>query len=158
MPATALYQLLLAAPLAVMMRDDCRSREIGAGWLAVFIAGVVTVSAWQYGAAGMTWNVALNTLLLVYMAAGVVLYLRVSRGRWIDPLKGHIGLGDVIFMLGLTPLTGVREYLLLLLAGMGVSLLWWGGMRIVKRRDVTVPLVGTMGAVVCVWLVYSAIR
>ncbi len=148
--------LLLAVPVLAMILGDFRHREVGLGWMAAFMAGAVAVAVWRLGVRVAALNMAGNILLLLWMAGGVMLYLRVTRGRWINPLKDYIGEGDLLFILGLTPLMGLKAFLVLLLAGLVVSLLWWAAVRIFSKRNATVPLVGTMGAVFCVWLFCSA--
>jgi hypothetical protein len=125
--------------------------------MVAFVAGSVTVAVVKDGWRVAGGNVLLNLLLLAYLSTGVVLYLRLRYGRWTNPLKSHAGDGDLLFVLGMTPLFAPREYLLVLLAGLVVSLLWWGAMRLGKRRKITVPLVGTLGCCLGIYLIYNVI-
>jgi Flp pilus assembly protein protease CpaA len=137
--------LLLSLPVAVLAVADLRRREVDILWLVVFgvlsgVAGVVS-----HGVAGAAVNLATNLLLLAYLAGGVLLYIRLRRGKWM--WREYIGAGDVVFMACAAPLFGLRDYLLFLLCAAVFSLVWWA-----LARSRTIPFVATAGIVLIIAL------
>lgn len=145
-------RLLPVVPLAGMALEDFRRREISVVWVGVYIIAAAAAGIWSDGLRMAAMNTLYNGMLLAYMAGGVMLYLRLSRKAWVDPFKTHVGQGDALFLLGTIPLFDLRHYLFFLMAGLGISLLWW-----VIRRRPTIPLVGTMGVTLCGILIYHSL-
>ncbi len=138
---------LLLVPVAVMAVDDFRRREVGVVWLVVFALAASAVGVMAHGVAGAAINVAGNMMVLLYLAGGILLYIRLRRGRW--RWKESAGGGDVVFLAGATPLLELREYVVFLIGAGIVSLLWWA----VVRAE-TIPFVATGGIVfmISIWL------
>ncbi len=130
----------MVLPVVVLAADDLMRREVDVIWLAVFgvLAAVVAVAG--NGIAGAAVNLAVNILVLLYIAGGILLYIKLRRGRW--AWREYIGMGDVAFLVGVAPLWGVREFLLFLLAAAVFSLIWWAVARVR-----TIPFVATAGIV-----------
>lgn len=140
-----MYAVFLSLLVAVLAIEDLRKRELTVLWLAVFAAMSAVTGVVFYGLAGTAMNMAANILLLVYLAGGVLLYIRLRRGRWL--WREYIGMGDVVFLLAAAPLFDLRSYLLFLLGASVFSLLWW-----VVSRSRTIPFVATSGVVLIITL------
>ncbi len=151
------FCLLLLIPLVVMAVSDMRRREVGLLWMVAFILGSLAFSAWTNGWRTMAVNVLWNALLVCYLSLGIIVYLLLRCGRWINPFKGHAGEGDLLLALGMAPLFAPAEYLHVILAGLAVSLLWWVAMAVGRRKKASVPLVATMGVTTGVYLIYCSI-
>jgi len=74
-------------------------------------------------------------------------------GGQTPPLREQIGLGDPLFFLALTPLFAPRTFLMLVIACLAISLVWW-----LFNRGKTIPLVGTSGSVVAAYLIYGVMH
>ena len=62
-------------------------------------------------------------------------------------------MGDPLFFLALTPLFAPRTFLMLVIACLAISLVWW-----LFNRGKTIPLVGTSGSVVAAYLIYGVMH
>jgi hypothetical protein len=100
------------------------------------------------------YNVLTNVLLLGWMFGGVWLYLKVRYPRRARSLGRYIGSGDVWFLLLLTPLFALPVYVVLLLCGFACGLLYGTFVRIVARRETTIPLVTFLSLSLTAYLSY----
>ncbi len=137
--------LLLILPIAVLAVSDFRKREVSVLWLAVFGSLSAGVAVMLHGITGAAVNMAANLLLLLYLAGGILLYIKLRRGnrKW----REYMGMGDVVFLATATPLFGLRDYLLFLICASTFSLVWW-----VVSRARTIPFVATAGIVLIIAL------
>ena len=100
------------------------------------------------------YNMLTNVLLLGWMFGGVWLYLKMRHRRHFGSLGRYIGSGDVWFLLLLTPLFALPSYVVLLLSGFASGLLYWIAVRIIARRETTIPLVALLSLPLIVSLLY----
>lgn len=148
--------LILFVPVIVMIISDLRRREVNFLWLAVFAAGVLTISLSRNGLEQTLQNVTFNSLLLLYMTLSIVIYLRIKHKRWLNPFREHLGWGDMVFFVSLTPFLGLREYLALLIISCVAGFLF--GILLKYRspeKPVTVPMVSVVGVILCVYILYK---
>jgi len=110
-----LFHIVLLVPLVAMIVSDFRCREVALLWLLGFGACTAAMAVYRYGWFEALLQAGGNVLLLVYLTAGVLLYFSLKERRWVNPLRNYLGLGDTLFLLCLTPLFGVREFLVFLL-------------------------------------------
>lgn len=146
--------LLPIIPALIMAVSDFRHRTISVLWLAVWGMATIGVSLITQGAESFKTNSIGNVLVLALMAAAVYLYLIIKNGKGINPLREHIGLGDILFILLITPMFGVREFLVFLISSFCVALLWALAVKLIAKREFTIPLVGVLGIT---FLVYQLI-
>ena len=139
---------LVLIPTAIMVISDFKHREIVLWILSLFSILSVGAGIYSYGWKTVITNVAYNILLLSYLSIGLLSYLWIRNRRFTNPLKRHLGIGDMLFILALTPLFGVREFLLFLLVSMISALVWW----LISGRQKTIPLVGVLGIVLGIYL------
>ncbi len=143
-------RLLLLVPIGVLAAGDFRRREVGVVWLAVFAATALGVALWSDGWRETLVNVAFNVLLLLYLAVGIMVYVRIRRGKWMNPLKEYVGSGDLIFLAGVAPLFDLRGYLLFLIGASVFALVWTAVARAAGR---TIPFVAMTGIVLVVTII-----
>ena len=142
--------LVLLVPLAALVVEDFRSRTVSLGWLVALAVVSVLVSVYVGGLRLAATNTAVNALLLLYLAGGIAVYVRLRRGRWMNPLKEYIGAGDVLFLASLTPLFDLRGYLLFIIGASVFSLLW-------AKSSRRVPFVATAGIVLSAVLIFRVL-
>ena len=153
---TAQYSgLILLIPLVVLITEDFRSHAVTLVWLIVLAALSVAVSLYTNGLWKMLANVASNLFLLLYMGIGILIYIRIRRRRWINPLREHIGSGDVVFLAAITPLFDLYGYLLFLICAFVFSLLWVAVIRRARGSMRTIPLAATTGIALCVTIIIN---
>ncbi len=136
-------------PTAIMALSDFRSRKIALWSLLLFFALCLPISIYLYGGGAVVGRIVLNIFLLVYLGAGILLYLWIRHRRFTNPLRRHLGSGDLLFVLALTPLFAPKEFLIFLLASMVGGLAWW----MVNGRKDSIPLVGILGIAFGIYLI-----
>ena len=149
----ALY-LLPVVPALSLAVSDFRHRSIPAYGLAAFASCVLSTAVLMLPARTILYNVLSNVLLLGWMCGGVWLYLIVRYPRRARSLGRYIGSGDVWFLLLLTPLFALPVYVVLLLCGFACGLLYGTFVRIVARRETTIPLVTFLSLSLTAYLSY----
>lgn len=149
----ALYLLPVVPALSLAM-SDFRHRSIPAYGLAAFASCVLSTAVLMLPARTILYNVLTNVLLLGWMFGGVWLYLKARYRRCARSLGRYIGSGDVWFLLLLTPLFALPVYVVLLLCGFSCGLLYGTSVRIVARRETTIPLVTFLSLSLTAYLSY----
>lgn len=140
---------MLLIPTAIMALSDFRSRKIALWSLLLLFALCLPISIYLYGGSAVINHIALNILLLVYLGVGILLYLWIRHRRFTNPLRRHLGSGDLLFVLALTPLFAPKEFLIFLLASMIGGLAWW----MASSRKDSIPLVGILGIAFGIYLI-----
>lgn len=148
--------LVLLLPLVVLIISDLKHREINLLWLAVFAAGSIVLSLKSFSLDGMLRNVAFNTILLLYLNLCMVIYLRLRYKRWLNPYEEYIGWGDVGFFVSISPLFGLREYIILLIISCSSGFIVGLFLKYKHhKKAVTIPMVSVMGLVLCGYIFYK---
>ena len=75
----------------------------------------------------------------------MILYLRLKAGYWINPLKAHLGLGDVLFFIAVIPLFSPHGYLWFFISGLLGSVVVYSLFRHLIGKQ-SVPLAGMLSA------------
>jgi hypothetical protein len=164
------YSLLLVVPVLFVVVQDFRSREVGLLWLILLCAGSLCCAFLTTGLRDTLLNVSLNILLLLYMAAGAVLWLwlknRIAKKAKADnhavvkrKTSEYMGMGDIVFVVAVAPLFLLKEFAVFLIVSSAISLLWWIFMGIIakSKRPANIPFIGTSGIVFCAFLTFNAV-
>ena len=158
---TTMLLLLLTIPMAPLIIEDFRHRQVHIVWLALFAGSVLGVATAFLGILGALINLAVNICLLTCMACGLLLWIRSNGSRLSKAgrisVQDCVGIGDMVFLVSIAPLFDIRKYLLFLLVSMIWSLVWWAAVRIIRRKNVTIPFVGTGGMIFCFSLIIYAL-
>ena len=75
----------------------------------------------------------------------MMIYLRLKTGYWLNPLKEHLGLGDVLFFIAVIPLFNQHGYLWFFISGLVVCLVVYKLLKSVIGED-SIPLAGLLSA------------
>lgn len=143
-------------PIVMMIISDFRWRSVNLLWLICLFIVSVVVSILLGGIRDVVINVLTNCLLIIYLAVGVFLYFSIKARHWVNLLRCHFGVGDLIFLICLTPIFNIYHYLLFLTISFCITLALWGLCRLSGRINSTsIPLVSSVGIV---FLVYIAIK
>lgn len=149
-----ILHLLPVVPALSLAVSDFRHRNIPVCGLAVFASCVLSTAMLFFPVRTVLYNMLTNALLLGWMFGGVWLYLKMRYRRRFGSLGRYIGSGDVCFLLLLTPLFALPSYVVLLLSGFASGLLYWIAVRIIARRETTIPLVTFLNLPLIVCLSY----
>lgn len=75
----------------------------------------------------------------------MMIYLRLKTGYWLNPLKEHLGLGDVLFFIAVIPLFSPHGYLWFFISGLLGSVVVYSLFRHLIGKQ-SVPLAGMLSA------------
>ena len=149
-----ILHLLPVVPALSLAASDFRHRSIPIGWLIAFGSCVLSTSMLLLPVRTVLYNVLTNILLLCWLFGGVWVYLRLRYRRQANLFRQYIGSGDVWFALLLTPLFALPAYIVLLLSGFASGLFYWTAVRIVFRKETTIPLVTFLSLPLTAYLSY----
>ena len=140
--------VVMLIPVIVMIVSDFRRREVAVWSLILFSITSMATAIYSYGWSATVTNIVHNALVLCYLGVGLLIYMRIRYRRFVNPLNGYLGAGDLWFMLALSPLFPSKEFLIFLLVTMAGSLIWW----VIRGRNGTIPLAGMLGIALGVYL------
>lgn len=121
--------MLTVITLAPLIVSDFRRRSVSAYWLIAF--GVAQLINGSFSEIGV------NLLLLLFLLLGSWIYFHL---RYKMSLTNVLGMGDILFLLFLTPCFEFSDFLSFLILGFLFSLVWW-----LFDQTHTIPLVTTFG-------------
>ncbi len=160
---TSHYNLLLLIPVICMVVQDFRSREVGLLWLILLCAGSLCSAFLTMGIRDTLYNLSLNALLILYMIGGAGLWFFLKNKVLKNSATGrrkaseYIGGGDIVFVMAVSPLFLLKEYVIFLIVSSVISLVWWMIAKIRAKTNLTIPFIGTSGIVFCVLLLSDII-
>lgn len=86
-----------------------------------------------------------NLLFILILMAGLSLYLFVKEGRFFNFFKTHMGIGDFIFFIAISPLFEPEKFILFFISGLLISAVLHLLMAS-NMKDKTIPLAGYLSA------------
>lgn len=140
----------------VMVCSDFRKRTISIFWCGIFALSVLCYcisTEEEYSG-----NIIANLIVAGIITAFTSLYLILRNGRLINPLKGYIGTGDLLFVICLVPLWNASLFLIFLIVSFGSGIIWWLVVKAVYGRNRTIPLAGIMGIDFLFYHTYEIMR
>ena len=148
-----MWDLLLILPLGSMMCSDFRMRRITLADLLLFGILQWGMSYYEWGCCAFFVRIFVNLSLLCFIGIIVAGYYYLRYGK--KSLRKQIGVGDLWFCLLLLPAFSCWELTFFLpFSGLIMLSVWWVYVRI-KRREVTIPLVGGLG---CMYMLLILMR
>ncbi len=145
--------LLLLIPLVILTISDIRSRTVSSWWLLIF--GILNLlilgnlDDWE----SVLSRIVGNLLLLLIIGLTLWAYAKVRHKR----LPEMLGLGDVLFLVVVSPAFGEAEYLKYIVASSLVGILLWPLFRLVQPLKIGVPMVSVLALGYIVALGYKLI-
>lgn len=82
-----------------------------------------------------------NIGFVVVNIVGLTLYFSLKNRKLINPIDSMIGLGDILFLISITPLFSLKSYILLFIVGMAFSLVLHLIINVLRKQN-SVPLAG----------------
>jgi hypothetical protein len=143
--------ILLCVSLVAMAHQDLVHRAISWPWFIVVAFASFYIGQGTY----VQWGI--NLLFLLLQASILLLYLTFRYGRMVNPLRKHIGIGDLLFLVAIVPAFAPFNFMLFVIGSMTISLLFhWVASHILEGYDnERVPLAGFMGLNMLVLLFVS---
>lgn len=147
-------ELLLLPSLIFMIYGDFRYRKILLWHVLLFGAIQIGVCIYKYGIVNTGWNTVINTaiLLIIGLVVGIYSALR-FKGK-----KRPIGMGDILFILFLTPYFEYRVFLNFLITSFSLTLIGWIIWRyFMKKPSENIPLVSGVGICYSLLIIYQSL-
>lgn len=94
---------------------------------------------WLDDRRGETWL--FNIVFLAVVFGSLFIYISFKRQRWVNLFKSDLGLGDVLFLIAISPLFSDRNFILFFISGMMLSGLIHWFVRF-RDKDPKIPLAG----------------
>lgn len=141
--------------LVAILVQDVRSRAIWWFLPPLLFADLIWLR-WE----NFAWeSLVLNVLFIVGIMAFLGLYISVRFGNAKELFKRYFGLGDLLFLLAITPLCTFREFILLFTAGTLITLVLFGIGQLIKKRT-TIPYAGyfSLAIMAYLWLLQNNIN
>lgn len=147
-------QLYLPVLCLLFLVEDLRHRAVHWSLFAQAFLCFGVFGLFTLGRRHLLAELPVNLTFLALLMTGVVLYCRLRAGRWVNPLHGHMGAGDVLFLLACTPLFPRHAFAIFVVSGSLFALLAYGVLRVLMpRQPATVPSAGLMALYLGTWLV-----
>ena len=134
---------LIIAGLLPIIWQDFKDRAIHVGFLLAFII-LSMISAWQTALPFHEWIMNLGFILFIL---GILsFYFSMKNRRWVNIIDSYLGLGDVVFFIGLCFLFPLVNMLAFFVFSLVFSLIVYGIITLFKKGEHNnIPLAGLMG-------------
>lgn len=145
---------ILVFPLIPMILQDFKSRRVSLLTIMLFGILQIIVCIWKYGTVQTGYNVLANLTFLVIIAAFVSMYAFFRFKK----RKQLIGIGDIIFILLLTPYFLTPFLLYFLIGSFILALFGWGiSAYLLKDKYFTIPLISYLGVCYVLVIIYNSL-
>ena len=146
----------LVGVLGFMTWEDTRYRAISLWTFPVLFGGILFAQIHATSWEETFWMVKVNLILISVQFGGIWLYLTLKYQKWVHPLQGYLGGGDVLFWLALLPAFSPLTFLLFFIASLGIALTVHSTFRRYRFYGDAerIPLAGLQALTYTVWLLF----
>ena len=130
-------------PLLVMIISDWYTRRISVVILITFGLLWFLYTIGNYNMYLVLYRSLCNITLLFALYIGIYVWFLIKGEK--KRISQTFGSGDIVFLVLLTPVFQLYEYLLFILYSCVVSLLWWFIIYWIKGSNRTIPFISTSG-------------
>ena len=130
-------------PLLVMIISDWYTRRISVVILITFGLLCFLYTIGNYNMYLVLYRSLCNITLLFALYIGIYVWFLIKGEK--KRISQTFGSGDIVFLVLLTPVFQLYEYLLFILYSCVVSLLWWFIIYWIKGSNRTIPFISTSG-------------
>lgn len=95
-----------------------------------------------------------NLMFLIFLMAGLTLYLTLKSGKLINITQGFFSWGDIFFLIAVIPLFDFTSYMLFFTVGTLLTLVTHG-LTMVFRSQQTIPYAGYMAIFCSLYLLFE---
>jgi hypothetical protein len=99
-------------------------------------------------------HVGYNLLFLIVLLSTLTLYLSLRQGMLINITRGFFSWGDILFLLAIIPLFGLRSYMMLFVFGTIATLILHLIVLMFKRQH-TIPYAGYMSISTALFILFQ---
>ena len=140
--------------LAWMAWEDTRHRAVSIWTFPLLFILLLTSRAYASSWATVLWSVQVNFMIVVFQLSAIWLYLIIRHRAMVNPMRGFIGWGDILFWVALLPAFSPVAYMLFYVGSLLVALLIHGIFRSSRLYgDASkIPLAGLQALAYSAWL------
>ena len=140
----ALLTILSCIVLVTIFIQDFRERLVS---VVLFPALLILTVLWFVLIENTGIDLAKNLLFLCILFLGTTLYFSIKNKALTNLLSDNFGMGDVLFLMVITPLFAAQNMVLFIISGMTISLLTHLIVRHLNQNtEKTIPLAGYLSA------------
>ena len=132
------------AILVLCFYQDVRFRGIHWFVFPLVLAGALTLNWDQLDLIVLAYNIG----FVVFLLLGLTFYLTLKEQKLVNITKGYFSLGDILFILALTPLFTIQWFVIFFTFGTIITLMFHLIASMIKPQK-TIPYAGYM-AIVCI--------
>jgi len=146
-------ELLLVFPLGLMIISDFQCRRVLLWQLILFGILQIILSFNRLGAVTTLHNILINLFVLLFISLALGIYIRFRFKK-----KNVMGIGDIFFILLLSPNFGYHFFIYFLIISSTITLfVWMAYSRISGKKDNEIPLISGIGICYSAVLIYQEI-
>ncbi len=142
--------LLLTIILIFVFFQDFRKRTIHVVLPVVLFILALVIN--YYSANLKLVTIVYNLVFVLVNITGLFLYFSLKEKKFVNPIDSHIGLGDLVFFIAITPLFNLKPFILFFILGLLFSLILHVGFTFFKHVK-TIPLAGYLSLFLIINLV-----
>lgn len=124
--------------------EDLKDRAVHWWWFLILFIGSLIHALACTDAVSVLRSTGSNLVFVALMFLGIALYISLRARNWTNPFIAHFGLGDLLFMVAISPIAATVNFIPLLLAGLFISVVTWYLTSLFMRS--TVPAAGLLAA------------
>jgi len=138
--------------LGALAWQDFRSRMITAWLLPAAGVFLSVAEIFHSDITRVGQNAGINLILLLLQFLALTLWISFRNRKWINIIDSHIGLGDILFLVCITPALSPFNFCVLLTAGTLLTLFIHTAVQLMKNgADPKIPLAGYLGSIILVF-------
>lgn len=130
--------------LVLCVYQDVRYRGIHWFVFPLVLAGALMQNWSEFDLIVLAYNIG----FVVFLLLGLTLYLSLKEGKLINITNGYFSVGDILFLLALTPLFSIQWFVIFFTFGTIATLIFHLIASMIKPQK-TIPYAGYM-AIVCI--------
>jgi hypothetical protein len=147
--------IILSVCLLTIFLQDLKTRSVHWSLFLLVFCLSLFISPILFSVA-MRLSMVLNMAFILFLLAGLTLYLSFQNKRFINITKGFFSWGDILFLFAITPLFSFQPFVYFFTAGTILSLVY----QLILQRfvpDKTIPYAGFMALNTLVFVVGTRI-
>ena len=134
--------IILAVLFFIVIVQDFKSKHISAILLPAILICAGAISIISSGYQKSLETIGYNLLFVIVQFGLMYAYLKFKYSRTSQVIDKFIGLGDLLFLLAITPLLSLPEFISLIL-----SIIYFAFFSSIKKENAEIPLAGMISVV-----------
>ena len=144
--------LILAALFSIVIVQDFKSKRISVFLLPAILICASGISILSSGFQKLLETVGYNISFVIIQFVLLFLYLKFRYSLSTKVVDKFIGLGDLLFLVAITPLLSLPEFIVAYLLSLILSIGYFSILSIKRKDDKEIPLAGVFSIVMLFFL------